>query len=183
MKRTLVFVFTFLSLHCLAKTSYSAEGKITQLTISKNQVEVAIKAENCFNHDLEKIIFNGIPVKLLFDIKLYRHSRYWFDQEISTLKINHIIKYDNLKDLFIIHYSNKDDSTVKVDDLIEAESLVSSINNLTIVTPKDLNPEKNYYITYNVEIEAHTENSHLPFYLDNLLKIFPWSSRSKKPEQ
>ncbi|MCK5009044.1 MAG: DUF4390 domain-containing protein [Deltaproteobacteria bacterium] len=178
MKRTLFFVFIllFLSLHFLVKSSYCVEGKVTQLNINKNQVEATIKTENCFNYDLEEIIFNGIPVKILFDIKLLRHSPYWFDQEISSLKINHVIKYDNLKDLFVIHYSDKDKPAVKVDDLIEAESLVSSVNNLIIVTEKDLSPEDNYYITYNIEIKADTENSHLPFYL----KIFPWWSQESE---
>ncbi len=176
MKRTLFFVFIllFLSLHFLVKSSYCVEGKVTQLNINKNQVETTIKTENCFNYDLEEIIFNGIPVKILFDIKLLRHSPYWFDQEISSLKINHVIKYDNLKDVFIIHHSNKDEPTVKVDDLVEAESSVCSINNLKIVTQEDLNPDKTYYITYNVVAEAHTGNSHLPLYLDYFLKIFPW---------
>ena len=176
MKRTLFFLFCFLllSLHFFIKSSYCLEGKVTQLTINRNQAEATIKAENCFNYDLEEIIFNGIPVELLFDIKLFCHSRYWFDQEISSLNIIHLIKYDNLKDVFIIHHSNKDEPTVKLDDLVEAESLVCSINNLRIVTQEDLNPEKNYYITYTIETEAHTENSHLPLYLDYLLKIFPW---------
>ena len=152
------------------------EGRLTQLTINQNQVEATIKAENCFNYDLKEIIFNGIPVKILFDIKLYRQSRCWFDQEISSLKINHVMKYDNLKDVFIIHYNDKDKPSVEVDDLTEAESLVSSINNLKIITQKALSPENNYYITYNVEIKADTENSHLPFYL----KIFPWWSQESE---
>jgi hypothetical protein len=178
MKRILIFIFTFLflCLHLFVKTSYSTEGKLTQLTINGNQVEVTIKAENCFNYDFEEIILDGIPVKLIFDIKLYRQSRCWFDQAISSLKINHVIKYDNLKDLFVIHHSDKDKPAVRVDDLIEAESLVSSVNNLIIVTQKDLSSENNYYITYNVEIKADTENSHLPFYL----KIFPWWSQESE---
>lgn len=176
MKRTLFFVWTvlFLSLHFFVQSSYGTEGKLTQLTINRNQVEATIQAENCFNYDLEEIIFNGIPIKLLFDIKLFCDSRYWFDQEIASLKINHVIKYDNLKDVFIIHHSNKEEPTVKVDDLVEAESSVCSINNLKMVTQKDLDPDKNYYITYTVETGAHTENSHLPLYLDYLLRIFPW---------
>ena len=42
-----------------------------------------------------------------------------------------------------------------------------------------LDPKENYYIKYNVEIEADTVNSHLPLYLDYLLKLLPW--RSHKP--
>lgn len=176
MNRILFFVWTvlFLSFHCMVPSSYGMEGKITELTINKNQVEATIQAENCFNYDLEEIVFNGIPIKLLFDIKLFCDSRYWFDQEIASIKINHVIKYDNLKDIFIIHHSDKDDSTIKVDDLVEAELSVCNINNLQMVTQNDLDPNKHYYITYSVETAAHTENSHLPLYLDYLLRIFPW---------
>jgi len=181
MKRAAIIAFTSLSIlfHFSVKRSYSLEGKLIQFTISKNQVEASIKVENCFNYDLEEIILNGIPVKFLFDIKLYCQSHYWFDQEISSLSMNHVLKYDNLKDVFTIQYSNNANSTVEVDDLIEAESLVTSVNNLKITTQEVLDPRNNYYIKYNVEIEADTENSHLPLYLDYLLKLLPW--RSHKP--
>lgn len=181
MKRRAVIAFTslFILFHFSVEKSYSIEGKLKQFTIKKNQVEANIKVENCFNYDLEEIILNGIPVKFSFDIKLYCQYRYWFDQEISSLKINHVIKYDNLKDVFFIQYSNKATPTVEVDDLSEAESLVTRVNNLNITTKKVLNPKKNYYIKYEVEIEADTDNSHLPLYLDYFLRLFPW--RSKKP--
>ena len=176
MKLTAVIIVTFLStlFNFSVSDSYGAEGRLTQLIIDKNQVEASIKAEDCFNYDLEEMILNGIPVKFLFDIKLYCHSSYWFDQEISSLMINHVIKYDNLKDLFTISYSDKTKPPVEVDDLVEAELLVTSANNLKIETQKALNPKKDYYIKYKVKIEADTENSHLPLYLDYLLKLFQW---------
>jgi len=176
MKRSAIFTFTTLIflLFLSVNNSYGIEGTLTQFTINKNQVEANIKAENCFNYDLEDIILNGIPVRFLFDIKLYCQSRYWFDLEISSLKINHVIKYDNLKDVFTIHYSDKGIPPVEVDDLAEAELLVTSVNNLKIATQKVLNPKKNYYIKYKVEIKPDMENSHLPLYLDYLLKLFNW---------
>lgn len=176
MKRTAIILFiSFVILfHFFINNTYGIEGRLTEFTINKNQVVVSIKAENCFNYDLEDMILNGIPVKFLFDVKLYRQSSYWFDQEIASLKINHVIKYDNLKDTFSIHYSDKAKPDVEVDDLTEAESLVTSVNNLKITVQGDLNPKKNYYINYKVEIEADTANSQLPFYLDYLLKLFSW---------
>jgi len=181
MKRAAIIAFTSLSIlfHFSVKRSYSLEGKLIHFTLSKNQVEASIKVENCFDYDLEEIILNGIPVKFLFDVKLYCQSRYWFDQEISSLRINRVIKYDNLKDIFTIQYSNKAKPTVEVDDLTEAESLVSSVNNLKIATQKALSSRKDYYVKCNVEIEPDTENSNHPLYLDYLLKFFPW--RSHKP--
>ena len=176
MKLTAIIIFTFLStlFHFSVNDSYGAEGRLTQLTIDKNQVEASIKAEDCFNYDLEEMILNGIPVKFLFDVKLYCQYSYWFDREISSLRINHVIKYDNLKDLFTISYSDKTKPPVEVDDLAEAELLVTSANNLLIETQKALNPKKDYYIRYKVKIKADTENSHLPLYLDYLLKLFQW---------
>ena len=176
MKLTAVIIVTFLStlFHFSVNDSYGAEGRLTQLTIDKNQVEASIKAEDCFNYDLEEMILNGIPVKFLFDVKLYCQSSYWFDREISSLRINHVIKYDTLKDLFTISYSDKTKPPVEVDDLAEAELLVTSANNLLIETQKVLNLKKDYYITYKVKIKADTENSHLPLYLDYLLKLFQW---------
>ena len=182
MKRTVIIVSIplFILFSFFVKKSYSMEGRLTEFTINKNQVEASIILEKCFNYDLEDVILNGIPIKFLFDIKLYCQSRCWFDQEISSLKINQVIRYDNLKDVFTIHYSHKDKPPAVVDDLVEAESLVSSVNDLKIVTQKTLNPEKDYYITYKVEIKTDTESSRFPFYLDYLLKIFPWWSKKSE---
>ncbi len=101
MKRILVVVCAFLLIlfYLSVNVSYSLEGKLTEFTIKSNRVEASIKAKDCFDYDLEEIILNGIPVKFLFDIKLYRQSRYWFDRELSSSKINHRIEYDNLKDV------------------------------------------------------------------------------------
>ena len=82
MKLTVVIIVTFLStlFHFSVNDSYGAEGRLTQLIIDKNQVEASIKAEDCFNYDLEEMILNGIPVKFLFDVNpvtgLTRKSRH-----------------------------------------------------------------------------------------------------------
>jgi hypothetical protein len=156
------------------------DGRLTPLIIDNTTVKVTIRADAAFDYDLEEIIFNGIPVQFIFDIKLYHHARYWFDKELASLTINHILTYDNLKDVFTIDYSTKNIAPAEVDDLKEAELLVSSIENLTITTQEVLDSKKNYYIVYKVDVVADTENSHLPFYLDYLLNIFP--SRDKKTE-
>lgn len=184
MKRILVVVFAFLLilLYLSVNVSYSLEGKLTEFTIKSNRVEANIKAKDCFDYDLEEIILNGIPVKFLFDIKLYRQSRYWFDRELSSSKINHSIEYDNLKDVFTIHYNNKVTPSVEVDNLSEAESLVSSVKDFKITPQEVLSPGKDYYITYEVEIEADTKNSRLPLYLDYIFNLFPWPGNESDNE-
>jgi len=172
--------FLFLLLSFCATPSYSMDGRLTPLIIDSNTVKVTIRADAAFDYDLEEIVFNGIPVQCTFDIKLYHHARYWFDKELASRTIHHVLTYDNLKDVFIIEYSTRNTAPVEVDDLKEAEVLVSNIENLTITTQEVLDAKKNYYIVYKVDVVADTENSHLPFYLDYLFNIFPW--RDKKTE-
>jgi len=175
----LCFFLFFLSAFC-ATPSYSMDGKLTPLIVDNTSVKVTIRADAVFDDDLEEIVLNSIPVQCVFDIKLYHHRRYWFDKELASLTKQQVLTYDNLKDVFIIEYSNRNTDFAEVEDLKEAEVLVSSIENLTITTQEVLDTRKNYYIVYKVDVVADTENSHLPFYLDYLLNIFPW--RDKKTE-
>jgi len=156
------------------------DGRLIPRIIDNRTVTVTIRADATFDYDLEEIVFNGIPVQCIFDIKLYHHTRYWFDKELASLTVHQVLTYDNLKDVFIIEYSTKQEAPAVVDDLKEAELLVSSIESLTITTREVLDTGKNYYIVYKVDVVADTENSHLPFYLDYLLNIFPW--RDKETE-
>jgi len=172
--------FLFPLLVLCATPSYSMDGRLTPLIIDNTAVKVSIRADAAFDYDLEEIVFNGIPVQCIFDIKLYHHTRYWFDKELASLTIHHVLTYDNLKDVFIIEKSTKKTAPTEVDDLKEAESLVSSIEDLTITTQEFLDTKEKYYIVYKVDVVADTENSHLPFYLDYLLNIFPW--RDKETE-
>jgi len=181
MKRLIsLLCFLFLLLPLCATPSYSMDGRLTPRIKDNTTVTVSIRADAAFDYDLEEIVFNGIPVQCIFDIKLYHHTRYWFDKELASLTIHQVLTYDNLKDVFIIAYSTKQEPPAEVDDLKEAELLVSSIENLTITTQEALDTRKNYYIVYTVDVVADTENSHLPFYLDYLLNIFPW--RDKETE-
>ena len=174
----LCFFLFLLSAFC-ATPSYSMDGKLTPLIIDSTTVKVTIRADAAFDDDLEEIVFNGIPVQCIFDIKLYYHTRYWFDKELASLTIHQVLTYDNLKDVFIIEYSKRNTAFAEVDDLKEAEVLVSSIENLTITTQEVLDPRKNHYIVYKVDVVADTESSRLPFYLDYLLKIFPWRDKTE----
>ena len=122
------------------------DGRLTPLIIDNTAVKVSIRADAAFDYDLEEIVFNGIPVQCIFDIKLYHHIRYWFDKELASLTIHHVLTYDNLKDVFIIEKSTKNTAPAEVDDLKEAESLVSSIEDLTITTQEFLDTKEKYYI-------------------------------------
>ena len=183
MKRSISFLcFLFLLLPFCAPPSYGMDGRLTPLIIDTTTVRVTISADAAFDYDLEEIVFNGIPVQCIFDIKLYQNVRYWFDKELAARTIHHVLTYDNLKDVFIVEYGTENTAPAEVDDLKEAELLVvNSIENLTITTQEVLDAKRNYYIVYKVDVVADTENSHLPFYLDYLLNIFPW--RNKKTDR
>ena len=107
--------------------------------------------------------------------------RFLHDKDLNASGWVGITKYDNLKDIFTIYYNNGDKSIVEVDDLAEAKSLASSVNDLTMVTQNVLNPGKEYYITYEVEIKADTKNTRLPLYLDYFFNLFP--GRGSKSEK
>lgn len=175
MKRSMSFLcfVLFLALHYDDPLAYGTEGRLTPHILDTRSVQVTIKAATAFDNHLKRIIVNGIPVHAVFTIKLYQHVGFWFDKKIALLTIDHVLTYDNLKDVYSIAYGNQNTPPAEVDDLRKAELLVSSIENLTITTQELIDLRNNYYVAYTVDVVADTENSHLPFYLDYLVNILP----------
>ncbi|MDY6953214.1 MAG: DUF4390 domain-containing protein [Thermodesulfobacteriota bacterium] len=150
--------------------AWSGDARITDVEVQTTAegVIVHFRVEGCFTEDLEKAILNGIPTTFQFLTALDRRRSWWKDKELASLEITHTVKYNNLKNEFVITRSEDEGCPLVVDSLSEAEEIMAEVQNLKIAELDIL--EKDH--RYQVEIKAELSKITLPFYLHYVFRFF-----------
>ena len=82
------------------------------------------------------------------------------DNGIADLKVSHEIKYDNLKKVYIVRLSSKDNKMIYVKDFDKAKKLMSEIVGLKVTELRNLQRGNHYQISMMAELDK----IRLPFY-------------------
>ncbi len=138
------------------------------LTNTRDDLILYFRVEGCFTEDLQQAILNGVPTTFTFLASLDRVRNFWKDNNLVSLKIHHTVKYNNLKNEFVITRSEDNDRPIVVGSLSEAESVMAEVEGLKIAKLKTL--EKNN--RYQVQIKAELSRITLPFYLHKVFRFF-----------
>jgi hypothetical protein len=67
------------------------------LTQTDHEVLLYLHLQGGFQQALLEAIESGIPITVTFYMRLYRKRGLWFDEEVLSKTIKHIVKYDILK--------------------------------------------------------------------------------------
>ena len=116
----------------------------------------------CFTEEMKKAIDNGIDTTFTFYIQLYEIRDLWWDKQIADLNVSHHIKYDNLKKVYTVTLSEKDNKVFYVEDFDKAKDLMSGIRGFGITRLHNFQKGKRYQVRMMAELDKIT----LPFYLD-----------------
>ncbi len=84
------------------------------------------------------------------------------------MEVHHTVKYDNLKNEFVITRSEHGDKPVIVNTLSEVKKIMAEIKDLKIAKLESL--ERNQL--YQVRIKAELSKITLPFYLHHIFRFF-----------
>ena len=87
---------------------------------------------------------------------------------LASLEILHTIKYNNLKNEFVITRGEDKGKSIVVTSLSEAESIMTEVENLKVAKLNRL--ERNN--RYQVRIKAELSKITLPFYLHYVFRLF-----------
>jgi hypothetical protein len=114
---------------------------------------------------MEEAILNGIPTTFTIVIRLYRTRAFWFDASIASIKLEHTIKYDSLKNEFRVTRSEEDYTELVVKDFEVAKKAMAEIRNIRVVPLKELQERGKYQL----RVKAELEKVRLPLYLHYVL--------------
>ncbi|MEJ2589657.1 MAG: DUF4390 domain-containing protein [Deltaproteobacteria bacterium] len=156
----LVFFFTFSP---LTGETRAEEARLTDIVVTNDQDYLLLyfSVTDCFTEDMKKAIENGVNTTFTFFVKLEAVRNWWWDRNIADLKIHHEIKYDNLKKVYTVKLSPREDKEeVSVKDFEEAKRLMSEIIGLKVTELKNLKRGERYQISMMAELDKIK----LPFY-------------------
>ena len=157
-------IFIVLCLFFLPVEAFAAEAKITDLIITNTSENllVYLKVENCFTRDMEEAILAGIPTTFTFVLELRRERRYWFDKKECFLEVGHTIKYDNIKKIFYVAFTEHGRNLEQFKEFTKAKIAMSELNGIVFTSLRQMTKGDKYYL----RVKAELEEVRLPLHLE-----------------
>jgi hypothetical protein len=157
-------IFIVVCLFLLPVQSFAAEAKVTDLLISNtsDNLLVYLKLENCFTEKMEEAILAGIPATFTFILELYQERHRWFDKKLSLLEVRHTIKYDNIKKILYVLFTEEGKDPEQFKEFSEAKTAMSELNGIAFTPLKQLRKGERYYL----RVKAKLDEVRLPLHLE-----------------
>jgi hypothetical protein len=152
-------------------SAYAKEARLKDIVISNTagNVIISFKLEGAFSPEMKEAILKGTPITFTFFVALYEVRRLWIDAKIADIRIDHMIKYNALKEDFMIKRSWEIDKVWTTQSFDEAQELVAQISNLEFLPSDWLENGKHCQI----RLKAKLSTTNLPFYLRRALFFSP----------
>jgi hypothetical protein len=161
-------VITFLLMVPLLTTTARAdEARLTDIVaaITGEHLLIYFRVSECFTEDMKKAIENGINTTFTFFVTLHEIRDFQLDKKIADLHVRHDIVYDNLKKVYKVSLSERNNKSLHIVDFNEAKNLMSQIVGLKLI---GLNGLRNGN-QYKLRMMAELDKIKLPLYLDYIL--------------
>ena len=142
----------------------AAEPNIAELLVSNTpeHLVVYLKLENCFTEKMEEAILAGIPTTFRVILELCRERRFWFDKKMSAHEVSHTIKYDNIKKIFYVLFSEGGKEPEQFKGFSEAKDVMAELNGVPLTPLTELTRGERYYL----RAKAKLDQVRLPLYLE-----------------
>ncbi len=163
----IVFFFLILAFIVPEALASTRDPILTDITVTntRDNLLIYMTCENAFSEKIQKAISSGVPTSFTFYITLYKTRNFWLDKKIVDKEITHAIKFNNLKNEYIIQRSWKGSKPDVVQSFKEAKELMSIIESLNISSLDRLKKGESYQIGIKVKLSKIK----LPFYLHYVL--------------
>lgn len=165
-------VWTLILCVCLSASgsAWSQEARVTDVIVTNTRDDLILyfRVEGSFTEELKQAILNGVPTTFTFLASLNRVRNFWIDKTLASLEILHTIKYNNLKNEFVITRGEDKGKSIVVNSLSEAESIMTEVENLKIARLNSLERSNRYQVRIKAELSKIT----LPFYLHYVFRFF-----------
>lgn len=125
------------------------------VTNSSTDLLLFLTVNNAFTRQMEEGIRNGIPVTFTFYVKL-EHKRLWMNERLVSLKFDHTLSYDTLKEEYSIIRSEVAGQVFRTKSLPEAKKVMAQLNGLAIFPLKVLMPEAEYMLRVKAKLAEKT---------------------------
>ena len=146
---------------------YAENARLTNIIVTNTRDDLLLylTVDGAFHEKMQSAVLSGVPATFSFFISLNRNRNFWLDKKIADIKVTHTVKYDTLKNEFIVKRSWEDNKPLVVKSLDEAKKLMVEVDSLKIIGLDQLEKGRHYQIRAKAELSKLT----LPFYLHYVL--------------
>ena len=167
-KRVSIFALCLFLL--ISGIAWGQDARVTDVIVTNTRDDLILyfRIQDCFTEDLQQAILSGVPTTFTFLASLDQVRSFWKDKNLASLEIRHTVKFNNLKNEYVITRSEHNDKPVIVNSMSEAKRVMAEVENLRIAKLESL--ERNY--RYQVSVKAELSKITLPFYLHYVFRFF-----------
>lgn len=147
---------------CLAllgpTSALGQEARLTNIVITntRDDLLVYLNVDGAFRDNMKSAILSGVPATFSFFISLHRVRGFWLDKKITSLKVTHEVKYDNLKKEFTVTRSWENGKRHGVKTFAEAQSLMTDIDSLKVTTLDQIEKGRHYQLRAKAQLNKIT---------------------------
>ena len=155
----LVFLF------CTPVKTHAQDAGISDILITNTPENVLIyfRVTHCFTSEMEEAILAGIPTTFTFTVELYQERNYWTDKKIALQEIKHTVKYDTVKKIFYVAFTESGDRVEQFTDFTKAQTAMSDVNGVSVAPLTQLSKNHRYYLRVKAELDAVRLPLHLEY--------------------
>ena len=153
------------------QAAHAQNATIDELIVTNSSTDLLLflTVNNAFTKQMEEGIKNGIPVTFNFYVKLEKKRNTWMNQELVSLRFDHTLSYDTLKEEYSIVRSEQAGQTLRTKSLAEAKKAMAQLNGPPVSPLKALQPEAGYLLRVKAKLAEKT----LPLYAHYVIPF--WS--------
>ncbi len=161
---------------CLLALPPSVEGvdeRIDRLEVTRQEGQLYVSAvlNPGLPPHLDEDLRKGLAKDLYYYLVLKQRQRTWFDEEIVAVTLKHSVKFDLLKQEYVVISRSPSGTTQTiVPDFRSARDLVSQVDHVPVTEVRRLRRGKKYVISVKAVMKA----PQLPLYLDYFLFFIPF---------
>ena len=173
MKKSVRTSFFFLVALCLcwglssSISSAAMDARIVDFFITNNAKDVLVyfRVKDCFTKKMDEAILAGIPTTFTFLIEIYQERSGWFNTLLARQEVRHTIKYDNVRNVFFVAYSEQGGLPVEFRSFESAKRAMSDLNGIGVVPMRSLTRESQY----SVRVKAKLAKVRMPLHMEYIL--------------
>lgn len=163
-----ILFVTLFSMVIITSSSVAEENtrlKNMTVTNTRDNLLLYFEVENAFTKKILDAVNSGVTISFSFPVAVNKPRDFWFDKIITEAELNHTIKYDTLKNEYIVTRSWKSPKSLTIKSIDEAKSIMTRIDGLTLLPLDDLKKGEQY----QVMAKAKLDDFSAAYYLKSML--------------
>jgi len=133
---------------------------------SSDGIDITAQLEDWFTRPIVRVIQSGIPLQIIFIVKVYKTHEWWFDSTIYTRELKKQVQYEQKAGIYTLSVYNHKHVLVRQVTLDDLQAVEKAVKNMVMHIPlEDLQvySQRNCYARIQAYMVDRYEFYRIPF--------------------